>query len=110
MTCASRSLCDGWNWGPEPRLAYAIAGADILPESRPLLSNVPRLPGTDGRKASKSLNNAISLTATHDEIARAVNSMHTNPEHHVVLVYLEAFDPDVEGVAELKTRYAEGER
>ena len=41
------------------RRVNRLAGTPILPECRPLLSGTPRLPGVDGRKASKSLGNAI---------------------------------------------------
>ena len=96
-----------------------IAGFDMLPECRALLSRTPRLPGTDGRKASKSLGNAISLSASADEIRQAVRSMFTDPEHrrssdpgrvegNVVFAYLDAFDSDREGVAALKERYQAG--
>ena len=44
------------------RLAH-MAGHSVVPECRPLLSETPRLPGIDGRKAGKSLGNAIALPA-----------------------------------------------
>ena len=100
------------------RLAH-LAGAPVLPECRALLSDTPRLPGVDGRKASKSLGNAISLGATPDEIRAAVRAMYTDPAHvrvsdpgtvegNVVFAYLDAFDPDREAVAELKAHYRRG--
>lgn len=100
------------------RLAH-LAGRAILPECRALLSDTPRLPGVDGRKASKSLGNAIPLTASPDEIRTLVRSMYTDPGHvrasdpgtvegNVVFAYLDAFDPDREGVAELKAHYRRG--
>jgi len=100
------------------RLAH-LAGAPVLPECRALLSDTPRLPGVDGRKASKSLGNAISLGATPDEIRASVRAMYTDPAHvrvsdpgtvegNVVFAYLDAFDPDREAVAELKAHYRRG--
>ena len=100
------------------RLAH-LAGAPVLPECRALLSDTPRLPGIDGRKASKSLGNAISLGATPDEIRAAVRAMYTDPAHvrvsdpgtvegNVVFAYLDAFDPDREAVAELEAHYRRG--
>lgn len=79
------------------------AGHPVVPECRALLSNTPRLPGVDGRKASKSLGNAIALSASPDEIRDEVRSMFTDPGHlrasdpgrvegNVVFAYLEAFD------------------
>ena len=96
-----------------------LAGDDILPECRALLSRTPRLPGIDGRKASKSVDNAIPLTATYDEINTLVQAMYTDPGHlrvadpgrvdgNVVFAYLDAFDPDTAAVAELKAYYERG--
>jgi tryptophanyl-tRNA synthetase len=100
------------------RLAH-LAGRSVLPECRPLLSETPRLPGVDGRKASKSVGNAIALTATPDEIRAKVGAMFTDPGHlrasdpgrvegNVVFAYLDAFDPNRAEVEELKTRYRAG--
>jgi tryptophanyl-tRNA synthetase len=100
------------------RLAF-IAGRPVLPECRALLSDTPRLPGVDGRKASKSFGNAIALSATPDEIRAAVRAMYTDPNHvrvddpgqvegNVVFAYLRAFDPDRATVTELENRYRRG--
>ncbi|HEX5973414.1 MAG TPA: tryptophan--tRNA ligase [Gemmatimonadaceae bacterium] len=100
------------------RLAH-LAGRAILPECRALLSETPRLPGVDGRKASKSLGNAVPLAATPDEIRALVRAMYTDPGHvrasdpgtvegNVVFAYLDAFDPDQGAVAELKAHYRRG--
>ncbi|MBK5186979.1 MAG: tryptophan--tRNA ligase [Gemmatimonadaceae bacterium] len=100
------------------RLA-SIAGHAVVPECRALLSTTPRLPGVDGRKASKSLGNAIALSASPDEIREKVRAMFTDPEHvrasdpghvegNVVFAYLEAFDPRRDEVAELEQRYRAG--
>jgi tryptophanyl-tRNA synthetase len=101
------------------RKVNALAGRQILPECRAMLSHVPRLPGLDGRKASKSLGNAIPLSATSDEIRAAVQAMYTDPEHvrvsdpghvegNVVFAYLRAFDPNQGTVAELEEHYRRG--
>ncbi len=101
------------------RRVNRLADATVLPECRALLSNTPRLPGVDGRKASKSLGNAIPLTASPDEIRRLVQSMYTDPGHvrvsdpgrvegNVVFAYLDAFDPDATTVEELKEGYRRG--
>ena len=96
-----------------------IAGRLVLPESRAMLSTAPRLPGTDGRKASKSLKNVISLSAGPDEVRAFVGAMFTDPNHkrptdpgivegNVVFAYLDAFDPRSDEVTELKARYRAG--
>ncbi|MEI9985807.1 MAG: tryptophan--tRNA ligase [Aliidongia sp.] len=59
-----------------------MAGTEFLPEATALLSPTPRLPGIDGRaKASKSLGNAIALSASNDEIRQSVRQMYTDPKH-----------------------------
>ncbi len=50
-----------------------------LPEPKPLLSKFPVLPGTDGRKMSKSYGNEIAISAEPDEIRVKVMSMITDP-------------------------------
>jgi tryptophanyl-tRNA synthetase len=96
-----------------------MAGGDVLPECRALLSRTTRLPGADGRKASKSLGNALPLGASPAEIRRFVDAMYTDPGHlrvtdpgrvegNVVFAYLDAFDPDAGGVEALKARYRRG--
>jgi tryptophanyl-tRNA synthetase len=96
-----------------------LAGRPIVPECRALLSDTPRLPGIDGRKASKSLGNAIALAASPDEIRAKVQAMFTDPLHvrasdpghvegNVVFAYLDAFDPDRDGLEALKEHYRRG--
>ncbi len=100
------------------RVAH-VAQRAVLRECRALLSTTPRLPGIDGRKASKSLGNAIPLAASDDEIRSKVNAMYTDPSHvrasdrgrvegNVVFAYLNAFDADHEVVAELEAHYRRG--
>ena len=96
-----------------------IAGVQVVPECRALLSPTPRLPGVDGRKASKSLGNAIPLGVSADDIRRLVRSMYTDPAHlrasdpgrvegNVVFAYLDAFDLDTVAVEDLEVRYRRG--
>lgn len=51
----------------------------VFPEPKGLVGKVPLLPGVDGRKMSKSYNNAISITATAEEIKDKVKQMVTDP-------------------------------
>jgi tryptophanyl-tRNA synthetase len=95
-------------------------GRKLLLEAKPLISSTGRLPGVDGKtKMSKSQGNAISLSATPDEIRTFVNRMYTDPNHlrasdpgiiegNVVFAYLDAFDTDRAAVDELKERYRRG--
>ncbi|PSW90017.1 tryptophan--tRNA ligase [Photobacterium angustum] len=97
-----------------------IAGKEILVECQALLSNVARLPSTDGKnKMSKSMGNAITLGADSKQISQAVKSMYTDPNHlrvedpgniegNVVFTYLDAFHPDQNYVTELKEHYQRG--
>ena len=44
-----------------------------------LLADTPKIPGLDGRKMSKSYNNAVLLTDPPDEIDRKLSRMMTDP-------------------------------
>jgi tryptophanyl-tRNA synthetase len=95
-------------------------GRQILVECEAVLSSVTRLPGIDGKsKMSKSLGNAISLSASAAEIKQAVNRMYTDPNHlhvedvgqvegHVVFSFLDVFEPDKVKLAEQKAHYRRG--
>lgn len=95
-------------------------GHELLPEARALIPAMGRLPGIDGKaKMSKSQGNAIPLSASDAEIEAAVQHMYTDSNHlratdpgqvegNVVFTYLDAFDVDVEAVAELKAHYRRG--
>jgi tryptophanyl-tRNA synthetase len=101
----------------------------VFPEPGAMLSDAPVLLGVDGRKMSKSRNNAIALAASADETARLLRRAKTDADHTITydpsnrpevsnLVLLtalcEGLDPrDVaeqigsRGAAELKRRAAE---
>ena len=51
----------------------------ILCEPRAMLTQTPRIPGTDGRKMSKSYNNFISLSESNDSIRTKSRAMMTDP-------------------------------
>ncbi len=51
----------------------------IFPEPEALLTSAPRLPGTDGRKMSKSYGNAIFLTDTRDVVSKKLAGYMTDP-------------------------------
>jgi tryptophanyl-tRNA synthetase len=54
-------------------------GSEILPEPQVLLTPSPKLPGTDGRKMSKSYGNTIMLTDPEPDIRSKLKTMVTDP-------------------------------
>lgn len=58
---------------------YPLKGKSVLPEPQPLLTPSPKLPGTDGRKMSKSYNNAILLSDAEPVIRQKLKTMVTDP-------------------------------
>lgn len=52
---------------------------EIFPEPKELLTDFPVLPGTDGRKMSKSYNNTIAISDTPENVRNKVSSMVTDP-------------------------------
>jgi tryptophanyl-tRNA synthetase len=52
---------------------------EVFPEPQPLMTEYPKLPGTDGRKMSKSYNNTLNLSETPEEITKKVMAMVTDP-------------------------------
>ena len=97
-----------------------IAGREVLTETAALVPEISRLPGIDGKaKMSKSLNNAINLGATADEVSAAVKKIYTDPLHlrvedpghiegNVAFTYLDAFDLDQTGLQQMKEHYQRG--
>ena len=98
----------------------SLTTTPILQHCKALLSDVSRLPGIDGNaKMSKSLGNTLTLSASEEEIHRAVSTMYTDPNHlrvadpgqvegNVVFTYLDAFHADKAFVAEMKAHYRRG--
>jgi tryptophanyl-tRNA synthetase len=93
---------------------------EVLPVPDTLIGDVPTLVGVDGKaKMSKSLNNAIMLADTTEEVERKVRGMYTDPtrlratdpghvEGNPVFQYHDAFNTDVDEVNDLKERYRAG--
>lgn len=52
---------------------------DYFKEPHAVLSKTPRIPGTDGRKMSKSYNNTIDLTDSEDVVRQKLKTMVTDP-------------------------------
>jgi tryptophanyl-tRNA synthetase len=51
----------------------------VFPEPQPLMTEYPKLPGTDGRKMSKSYNNCLYLSDSPEVITKKVMAMVTDP-------------------------------
>jgi tryptophanyl-tRNA synthetase len=51
----------------------------VFPEPQPLMTEYPKVPGTDGRKMSKSYDNCLYLSESPDEISKKVMHMITDP-------------------------------
>lgn len=52
---------------------------ETFPEPQSLLSIIPKLPGTDGRKMSKSYGNVVLLENNYTELEKAILPMMTDP-------------------------------
>jgi tryptophanyl-tRNA synthetase len=88
-------------------------------EPQPLLTPVPRLPGLDNRKMSKSYQNTIDLSDDAETVKKKVRQMYTDPnrvradipgtvEGNPVFLYHDAFNANVAEVDDLKARYRAG--
>ena len=98
---------------------FAQFYGDVLVEPQPLLTPVPRLPGLDNRKMSKSYGNTIDLSDSAEAVVKKVRQMYTDPkriradipgtvEGNPVFMYHDAFNPDTAEVDDLKARYRQG--
>ncbi len=103
-----------------------IAAGGIFPIPEPLVGRIRRLVGTgppdaEGRllKMSKSLDNAIYLSDSPDEIRKKVMQLYTDPqrlratdpgkvENNPLWIYHDAFHPDKEWVLRAKDLYRKG--
>jgi tryptophanyl-tRNA synthetase len=92
---------------------------ELFVEPQPLLTKVPRLPGLDNRKMSKSYNNAINLSDDEEAVRKKVMQMYTDPkrvradipgtvEGNPVFTYHDAFNTNTAEVDDLKDRYRAG--
>lgn len=54
-------------------------GKSILVEPQPLLTEVPKFPGLDGQKMSKSYHNTINLRTTPKDVEKSILTMPTDP-------------------------------
>jgi tryptophanyl-tRNA synthetase len=98
---------------------FNLLYGDTFPEPDGLLSQTPRLPGTDNRAMHTSYGNTIALRDSPEETTQKVMSMFTDPtrihasdpghvEGNPVFAYLDLFDPDPNEVEDFKQRYRVG--
>jgi tryptophanyl-tRNA synthetase len=52
---------------------------EVFPEPEALLTEFPKVPGVDGRKMSKSYDNAVYLSDTPEEVENKIRTMATDP-------------------------------
>ena len=92
---------------------------EVFVEPQPLLTTVPRLPGLDNRKMSKSYGNTIDLSDDDLTVRKKVMRMYTDPkrvradtpgtvEGNPVFIYHDAFNSDLAQVEDFKMRYRAG--
>jgi tryptophanyl-tRNA synthetase len=70
---------------------YKLDGREVLPEPKVLLTPSPKLPGTDGRKMSKSYGNTIQMTDPEPVVRQKLKTMVTDPAR---IRRTDAGDPD----------------
>jgi tryptophanyl-tRNA synthetase len=58
---------------------YSAKRGEVFPEPQALLTPAPKLPGTDGRKMSKSYGNTIMLTDPEPVVRQKLKTMVTDP-------------------------------
>ncbi|MGE5110820.1 MAG: tryptophan--tRNA ligase, partial [Acidobacteriaceae bacterium] len=62
-----------------PTESVTISTRDVFPEPQPLLTPAAKLPGTDGRKMSKSYGNSILLSDPEPVVRQKLKTMVTDP-------------------------------
>jgi tryptophanyl-tRNA synthetase len=77
---------------------YKLDGREMLPEPQVLLTPSPKLPGTDGRKMSKSYGNTILLTDPEPVLRQKLKTMVTDPAR---VRRTDPGDPDICPVGDL---------
>jgi tryptophanyl-tRNA synthetase len=77
--------------------------AEVLPEPKVLLTPSPRLPGTDGRKMSKSYGNTIELSDPEPVVRQKLKTMLTDPAR---VRRLDPGDPDKCPVGDLHKAFS----
>ena len=79
---------------------------EVFPEPESILTQTPKILGIDGRKMSKSYDNAIFLSDSPDDIADKVSRMFTDPQR---ARKSDPGDPDVCNVYEFHKLYSDNQ-
>lgn len=79
---------------------------EVFPEPEALLTKAPKVPGTDGRKMSKSYGNAIALAEDPSSIEQKIKTMMTDPARKR---RKDPGDPDICPVYDLHRLYSDQE-
>jgi len=85
---------------------YKLDGEEVLPEPKVLLTPSPKLPGTDGRKMSKSYGNTILMTDAEPVVRQKLKTMVTDPAR---VRRTDPGDPDKCPVGDLHKVFSSGE-
>ncbi len=75
----TREIARRFNQFYKPAAAGKLGEHEVLPEPRVLLTPSPKLPGTDGRKMSKSYGNTIQMTDPEPVVRQKLKTMVTDP-------------------------------
>ena len=75
----TREIARRFNQFYKPAAADKLADKEVLPEPKVLLTPSPKLPGTDGRKMSKSYGNTIQMTDPESVVRQKLKTMVTDP-------------------------------
>jgi tryptophanyl-tRNA synthetase len=75
----TREVARRFNQFYKPAAAGKLDGKEVLPEPQVLLTPSPQLPGTDGRKMSKSYGNTILMTDPEPVVRQKLKTMVTDP-------------------------------
>ncbi len=85
---------------------YKLDGREVLPEPQVLLTPSPKLPGTDGRKMSKSYGNTILMTDPETVVRQKLKTMVTDPAR---VRRSDPGDPDICPVGDLHKVFSTAE-
>jgi tryptophanyl-tRNA synthetase len=85
---------------------YKLGGREVLPEPKVLLTPSPKLPGTDGRKMSKSYGNTIQMTDPEPVVRQKLKTMVTDPAR---IRRTDPGDPDICPVGDLHKVFSTAE-